>query len=393
MDETELGVVVSPRDWAERLHRFTVDHGGARVRARVLRPEDAMAEDYQVLIIDDVTSFLNLRLVQQVQSSGRRVLGVYDGAEAGDGRRRLLDLGVDEVIDASSSPDQFLQVIGSLDVAFMERVSIDIPEDADALPVDSDGKRGRLVVVAGASGGVGALEVALEMAKQVHDSGQSVVLVDGNNVAPSLTQRLGLAVHPNLRTAVDALLHRPDRLASTMLRFGGLEMVGGLSNPKDWVEVRDGDVVELAVALRSTGTHVVVKIDNHIEDLSYYGGIGRYSLGRSLIQASDEIVLVGVGTPVGVARLLEWVAEARPIMGGVPVYMVINRVLKSSYQQGEIRQEITRTFAPHLFTSVGDDKRVSDAAWAGEFVKPGPFTKALTGMASSLFALTPSRGS
>ena len=116
MMETELGVVVSSRDWAERLHRFTTDHGGARVRARVMRPEDALAEEYDVLFVDDITSFLNQRLVQQVQSSGRKVIGVFDEATGPEGYRRLSDLGVDEIIDASASPDEFLRLISTLDI-------------------------------------------------------------------------------------------------------------------------------------------------------------------------------------------------------------------------------------------------------------------------------------
>lgn len=383
MGETELGVVVSPRLWAEKLHRFTVDHGGARVRARVLRAEDAINEDYQVLIVDDVTSFLNLRLVQQVQSSGRRVIGVFDSQDSEAGRRRLLELGVDEVIDAAASPDEFLKVISALDVAFVERIAEVMDREEVGIPAEDHGGRGSLIVVAGASGGVGSTETALEVARQVNLETRSVLL-DADNVSPTLTQRLGLAVHPNLRTAVDALLHRPDRLDSTLLESPYVSLVGGLSNPKDWVEVRDGDVVELCREFNVQGAEVVANIDTHVEDLSYYGGIGRYSLARELLAAADHVVLVGVGTPVGIARLLDWIAEARPIMSGVPVHIVINRASKSLYERGEIKQEITRTFAPHSLSYVPEDRRVQEAAWAGECVNAGPFTKALASLASGL---------
>lgn len=385
MGETELGVVVSPRMWAERLHRFTVDHGGARVRARVLRAEDALVEDYQVLIVDDVTSFLNLRLVQKVQSSGRRVIGVFDSQDSESGRRRLLELGVDDVIDADASPDEFLKVISALDVAFVERESEVIEQQVPGEPIETSSHRGMLTVVAGGSGGVGATEVALELARQTGDMGSSAVLIDADNVAPTLTQRLGLAVHPNLRTAVDALLHRPDRLSSTLLKSPHVSVVGGLSNPKDWVEVRDGDVVELTKEFNTQGKDVLVNIDTHVEDLSYYGGIGRYSLARAMLAAADRIVLVGLGTPVGTARLLDWIAEARPIMPNIPIHIVINRASKSSYERGEIKQEITRTFSPHSLTYMPEDRRVQEAAWAGECVKTGAFTKAMSGLTQELY--------
>ncbi len=73
---------------ADRVHRFLSDHGGARVRAQVLTPEDALAEDYQVLIIDDICSFLTPRLVAEVQRQGRLVLGVFDPSDPPDAKER-----------------------------------------------------------------------------------------------------------------------------------------------------------------------------------------------------------------------------------------------------------------------------------------------------------------
>ena len=71
MQGAELGIAVSPRDWGERLHRFVADHGGARVRTRVMRPEDVLSEQFDVLVIDDLTSYLTRRLVQQAQADGK----------------------------------------------------------------------------------------------------------------------------------------------------------------------------------------------------------------------------------------------------------------------------------------------------------------------------------
>ncbi|MEX0657860.1 MAG: hypothetical protein WD080_01885, partial [Egibacteraceae bacterium] len=76
--EPEIALAASPRDWAQRLHRHLADHGGARVRATVLHPHDALAETYAVLVVDDTTSFLSHRLLDELRRTGRRVLGVYD---------------------------------------------------------------------------------------------------------------------------------------------------------------------------------------------------------------------------------------------------------------------------------------------------------------------------
>ncbi|MDP9021694.1 MAG: hypothetical protein M3N57_03140, partial [Actinomycetota bacterium] len=113
MGEPEIAIVVSPRDWAERLHRFVADHGGARVRARVLDAREALNDDYLVLVAEDLTSFLTPRLVAELRRRDRRVLGVYDPAEPW-GRERLTEVGADEVIDLTATPEEFLRVIQAL---------------------------------------------------------------------------------------------------------------------------------------------------------------------------------------------------------------------------------------------------------------------------------------
>lgn len=89
MDEPEVAVVYSPREWVDRLGRFLVDHGGARIRAKVLDRRDALEEHYDVLVLDDFTHFLSPRCVDELHRMGRRVLGVYDPNELG-GNEQLL---------------------------------------------------------------------------------------------------------------------------------------------------------------------------------------------------------------------------------------------------------------------------------------------------------------
>ena len=118
MADIELALAASARPWAGSLHRFLADHGGARVRAIVMGPEEAVAESYDALIIDDVCSFLTPRLVDQVRRHGRLVVGVYDARDGADAKRRLLDCGVDDVIEADAGPEEFLDVVRAvLDLA------------------------------------------------------------------------------------------------------------------------------------------------------------------------------------------------------------------------------------------------------------------------------------
>ena len=57
----ELALAASARGWPDQLHRFLLDHGGGRVLARVMGPEQAAHDAYEVLLIDDVCSFLTPR--------------------------------------------------------------------------------------------------------------------------------------------------------------------------------------------------------------------------------------------------------------------------------------------------------------------------------------------
>ncbi len=391
--EAELGIVVSPRDWGERLHRFVADHGGARVRTRVMRPEDVLSEQFDVLIIDDITSFLTRRLVGRARSAGKAVLGVYDGAEFPEGNDRLRDLGVDSTIEAGASPEEFLRAVGGIFVGD-DRGSgvIDVAQPLDGPPGP---RHGRVTVVGGPSGGAGRTEIALALAGSFAYRGESVALVDGDDLSPSLAQRLGLSLHPNLRTAVDALHHRPGGLhdSTQVPRRLRVETLAGLANPRDWVELRPGDVVEVVRELADLRDRVVVDIAPRIEDLSFHGGPARFGLARALLAAADEVVVIGSPSPVGVARMVEWMAEAVPLLDAAIVHCVFNRAGRGSFEEREIAREFTRSYQPATLTFLPEDRRVLDAAWAGEPVASGPFTKAAMALAETVSAMAPAGAS
>ena len=124
MKEVEVALAVSAREWPDRIHRFLSDHGGARVRAQVLTPEDALAEEYQVLIIDDISSFLTPRLVAEVQRQGRLVLGVFDPSDSPDAKERLRECGVDQVLEADASADEFVVALRALVILAPESQSL-----------------------------------------------------------------------------------------------------------------------------------------------------------------------------------------------------------------------------------------------------------------------------
>lgn len=385
MSDLELGIVVSARAWDEQLHRFTVDHGGARVRIRVLSPEDAIAESFDVLVVDDITSFLTRHLVDVLHGQKKQILGVFDPDHSSDGERRLKELGIDHTIAAAAPPEEFLRVLDRIGELLGPRGTVPVaPPDLgdEAAPVE----RGAITAVGGPEGGVGSTEVAIALARRLRSGSRDAVVVDADDVNPSIAQRLGLALHPNLRTAVDALQHRTGGLfgSLTFPRHAGIEVLAGLSNPRDWIELRPSEVVAVLDALATERSHVVADVSARLEDLSYFGGPPRYALARTVLGHSDRIVAVGLPTPIGLARLLEWIAAARDIVPEVPIHVVVNKAPKAAYVQGEIQTELVRSYLPASLTFIPEDRRVEAAAWEGETVPSGPFSKAIADLADAV---------
>jgi septum formation inhibitor-activating ATPase MinD len=375
MREVELAIAMSARDWAQGLHRFLDDHGGARVRLRVLGADEALAEAYDILIIDDISSLLTPRLIDQVRRRGRHVIGVYDPDEHAEGKDRLLDCGVDDVVEAGADAEEFLRVISRLGVALMEAFPADrIEEKAPSQPVTT---RARPIVVGAPPGGCGATEVAIAIARRLSLRHGPTVLVDGDDSAPSLAQRLGLTLHPNLRAGIDAVQHRTGLLASSLQQAGGFEVLAGLSSGREWLEVRPPEVIDVVDELCATGRRVVVNIGSQLEALGVGDG-GRFGISRGLVESAGVVVGVGLSSPVGVARLLAWMAEVRTIAQQAPVHLLINRTTASQYRRGEVLDEIARSCRPASVGFLPADDAVTAAAWAGRPLDGGRFSRSVS---------------
>ena len=393
MFEPEIVLAASPREWSQRLHRHVVDHGGARVRATVLDPREALRERCDVFLVDDTTSFLSRHLVDELHCGGRRVLGVYDPDDE-RGKGDLTDLGVDAVLARTAPPAAFVEAIASLTAS--SRGADDAAFDRLVAQLDERGARpgqtpdaptadGRLLVVGGPPGGTGATEVTVALGAAAARRGLRAVLVDADDCAPSLAQRLALPLWPNLRTAVDAVAHAEGRLqeALTVAPRAGVAVLAGLSSPRDWADVRPAEVLAVLDRLLDLGVSVAANVGAVLEALPAQGP-QRYGLTRAVVGRADVIVAVGTATPVGVARLLSWSADAAELAPAATLQPLVNRAPVSAFKRDEIADELGRVagLSPPLF--VPEDRRVEAAAWAGEPVADGPFTRAVERLAAAL---------
>jgi MinD-like ATPase involved in chromosome partitioning or flagellar assembly len=378
--ETELAIALSARDWPDRLRRFLADHGGARVRVAAMGPEDLLAESYDVLVIDDMCSFLTPRLVEMVNQRGRAVLGVYDPVEFADGKDRLIECGVSDVVESNAEAEEFLEAIGRIMSGRLARPSPETgslpgehPEDAE-IPIAS----GSVLAVGGPSGGVGATEVAIALAARLAGRAPTA-LVEVDETAPSLAQRLGMPLFPNLRTAIDVLEHRSGSMERVMHRVPGEAFLAlpGLANVRDWTEVRPRQAVDLIGELSSLYAHVVVNVGSRIEGESFGDAPARHGVSRAIVQSSDRLVAVGVGTPVGVARLLEWLSIADGLRQHRRADVLVNRAPSDQFRRAELLEEVSRTYAPASFGYLPEDPRLVAAGWDGSVPARGRFRRAV----------------
>lgn len=380
MREPEIALIFSPEAWVEELHRYFVDHGGARVRQVLVDPALALEESYDILVVSHRWPALSHGLVAELHDRRRRVLGVYEREEPA-GRTMLEALGVDRSIESDAAPQEFLEAL--LLIGVDERRESATPgvvaDEPDGAP---DPRSGRVTVVRGPSGS-GATELAVALA--VASARAGCVLLDADEVAPSVAARLGLPIEPNLRSAVDAVEFGLGALSDAIrvVGHGGFPVVAGLPNPASWSQVRPGEVIRVARELARRHDHVIVDVAAPLEDVGG-GSRARYAIARSLLAEADALVAVGCASPVGVARLIGWVAEARVLAPDAPVHVVVNRAPADAFRRGEIAEEIARTIPPASLSFVPTDRRVEAAAWEGSIMRRGPFVRAVAGVAAHL---------
>jgi MinD-like ATPase involved in chromosome partitioning or flagellar assembly len=354
MSQPEIGLAASARDWSDRFHRFLLDHGGGTMSGRIMTSEQARSSSFDVLFIDDICSFLNSRLVIDLRSAGKAIVGVFESADGSDAKRRLLEAGISDVIEADATPEEFLRLAAST-------VAYAAPAETASADMDRHGFR---IGVVGPPGGVGVTEIAVGLAIDLSQRHRTV-LADFNLDWPGIGQRLGLPVHPNLRTAIDYVLHDPDRLESAMHRLGRLSVVCGVANPGTGL-VPASDLVGLASGLTRNHSHVVMDM-GHFPDIQ-----------PELLRGLDALLLVGTGDPSGLTRLIRCLEPAAESAGpGCGVALVVNRIDRAPRKRDEIVALVHESASGVPLVLIPEDRRLRRSIWDGSPISGGTFNRAI----------------
>ena len=390
MAEPEIALVFSPEAWVEELHRHLTNHGGARVRQVIMDPSLAFDEIYGTIVVSHRWPALTRTFVESVHRRRRRILGVFDPDEPA-GREFLVSLGIDHVLASDATMAEFVDVCTAL-APESERPAPSVPEieaaidgtPPSALTEEARRPRGWKLTAVGGTSGAGATELAIALTAAFAQRGDRAVLVDADEVVPSIAQRLGLPIDPNLRSPIESVEYGMGEVEAAIVPVQReLDVVAGLPNVGAWSQVRPSEVLDVLEAVGRTCRRVVANVASRIEDVGR-GGRNRYGISRAVVSEASELIGVAPATPVGVTRLLRWVTDVRGLNSGAPVHLVVNRAPRDAIRKAELDEEIRRTFEPESLGFLPHDPRVEAAAWSGTLVPRGPYAKAVLEVAATI---------
>lgn len=353
----DIALAASARDWPDRLHRFLLDHGGGRIVDRLMVGDQAGDTRFDVILIDDVCSFLTPRLVAKLKGAGSEVIGVYMPADGPDAKRRLLECGISDVIETEASPEEFLAKIRT---TISHRVTPPLDEDEK----ESSAFR---IAVAGPCEGVGVTEIAIALARSLAAE-LDTVLIDLDPHWPSVAQRLDLPLHPNIRTALDFALHHADRLDEAVHTVDELMIVGGRADGGHGPDISRPDSLMLLDSLGSMSQVIVADL----------GPVGEFSAG--LLREFDTVILVGAATPVGVARLIKVASALENRGSSQSILTVVNKAPRGGFLRAEVVGEIARALPDVPTITLPYEPGIGEAAWNGTLFDKGRYVRAVERM-------------
>jgi cellulose biosynthesis protein BcsQ len=355
----DIALAASAREWPDRLHRHLLDHGGGRVISRVLGADHAIQAEFEVLFIDDVCSFLSPGLVATLRAAGAEVIGVFDSSDGSDAKRRLLECGISDVVESDAEADEMVRVAHS---ALAHRAPI---VDHNAAP----DHLGWTVAFTGATAGVGATELGIGLASSAA-ARVDVALVDLDPHWPSVAPRLDLPLHPNVRTAIDFVLHQPNQLPRALQQVGALSVVGGVADRGAASPVGHVEAGMLLERLAAGSDLVVVDLGPFDQAL------------RHLVSRVDTVAVVGTGDPVGITRLFRTLETIVDILGGRNLLVIANKIPGRPFHMAEVRAEIATAWPDLPVLTIPFDAGLAEAIWEGRPSIRGPFAKAIGRVAS-----------
>lgn len=230
----------------------------------------------------------------------------------------------------------------------------------------------RVVAVTGPGGSPGRSTIAINLAHELAQHGEEVVLIDADLWGGAIAQTLGLlAETAGLSAAVRAADHgRLDVATFTRLApkvADRLRVLPGLARAARWREVSAVSMLAVLDTARQAATWVVVEVPVLVpeEEAGYALGPARNDVARSLLGAAEEIVVVGAAEPVGIERLVQTLLDLDDVSTTGHRRVLANRVRASAAgprAADSVREALARFADVVDPVLVSDDRALCDRA-------------------------------
>jgi MinD-like ATPase involved in chromosome partitioning or flagellar assembly len=276
------------------------------------------------------------------------------------------------------------------------------PERVD----DTEAQPGRVVAVWGPTGAPGRSTVAVNVAAELGRE-QPVLLVDADTYGASHAQMLAILDEaPGVAAATRAADHGTlDAAALTQLAplvQDQLRVLTGLPRADRWPELREHALADVLSTAGTLWPWTVVDVGfclEQDEEISYDTAAPRRN-GPALrvLEAADEVVVVGSADPIGLQRLVRAVTELRSVVGARP-RVVVTRVRASAVgpdPEHRVREVLHRFGGIDQVHLIPEDRDAVDAALLqgttlSEARPASPARLALAELADALAGRSPSR--
>lgn len=320
--------------------------------------------------------------VRELAAHNLLLLGVHPpGDEAGE--RMLRRWGVQVVVPADA--DQ-----ARLDAALAELVEVgpvgsatpdetgaaeddQLPRAPDPRTATPAGAPGQVVAVWGPVGAPGRSTVAVNLAAELAEPGEPVLLADLDTYGASVAQLLAvLDEAPGVAAAVRAA-DQGTLVPESLIRMApevtpGLCVLTGMPRPDRWTELREPAVQDVLAACTETVWLTVVDTGFCLEadeELSFDTVAPRRN-GATLtaLEVADQVVAVGSADPVSLQRLVRGLDEVSQVTSA-PVTVVVNRLRAGAVGRDpgrRVREALERFAGITDVVLVEEDRAGLDAA-------------------------------
>ncbi|MEO5919542.1 MAG: regulator [Pseudolysinimonas sp.] len=295
----------------------------------------------EAVIVTADPQYLHAGLIAECDAVGVRLIVLAPTAEH---LRYARSLGV---MDARVGEVSWPTVLGGAVPALegVAGVATDAPDPVEDQPGPMPSTRrrqGTVIAVWGPSGAPGRTSLAIAVAAELAEVGNSVALADADTHAASIDPALGLLDEaPGFAAACrlaggDALTNQEFERIAEWKRSGrsGFWVLTGLGRPSRWPELTGERVAGVIGAAREWVDVLVLDTASSLEQdeelSSDLVAPRRNAATIAALRSADHVVAVGAGDPIGLARFLRAHAELLETATPDRVTAVVNKVRSSA---------------------------------------------------------------